>query len=150
MLFKTHAGCIITCIVMLVLGASMALIGTLAAGQALSWAGFFTTWGSAFTINFLAALVFPVDAWGATLARALHAKPASFPWAMICTLVSTFVFVTIVSLGMTLLQVGAGPAFWPAWLHLYPILFGAGYVIALVVSIPAARAAQKIAAAAQV
>ena len=129
---------------MLVLGASMALIGALVTGQPLTGAGFFTTWGSAFTINYLAALVFPVDAWGAALARVCKTKPGGIAFALISTLVSTFVFVTIVSLGMTLIQVGATPVFLSAWLSLYPILFGAGFVIAFIVSALAMRLAQKI------
>lgn len=144
MLFKNHVGCIVTSIVMLVLGLSMAIVGALASGQPITFAGTVTTWGCAFVINYLAALIFPVDVWGAALAGKLGQKPGSLGFAFINTLVSTFVFVTVVSLGMVFIQVGPGPMYWVAWRSLYPILFGAGLVIAFIVSLIAMKIAMGI------
>ena len=106
MLFRNHVGCIVTSIVMLVLGLSMAIVGTLASGQPMTFAGIVTTWGTAFTINYLAALIFPVDVWGGFAASKLGCKPGSLGFGLINTLISTFVFVTVVSLCMVFVQVG--------------------------------------------
>lgn len=144
MLFKDHMGCIVTSIVMLVLGLSMAIVGNIASGQPMTFTGIITTWGCAFTINYLAALLFPVDLWGAKLCAKLGLKPGSLGFGLICTLVSTFVFVTVVSLGMVFIQVGPGPMYWKAWSSLYPILFGVGFVIAFIVSQFAMKAAAAI------
>ena len=144
MLFRNHVGCIVTSIVMLVLCLSMAIVGTLASGQPMTFAGIVTTWGTAFTIHYLAALIFPVDVWGGFAASKLGCKPGSLGFGLINTLISTFVFVTVVSLGMVFVQVGPGPMYWPAWRGLYPILFGVGFVIAFIVSQFAMKIALKI------
>ncbi len=134
MLFKNYLSSIVTSIIMLVLGACMALVAILYTHQPLAFSNFFVTWGSALTINYLASLLFPAGLWAEKLCATCKAKPGTIGFLLLNSLVSTFVFVTLVSMGMTALQTGFTQAFWAGWLHVYPILFGAGYVVATIAS----------------
>ena len=144
MLFKDHFGCIVCTIVMFVLGAAMALVGLLCAGDPLTYAGFMRSWGTAFVFNTIAALLFPVASWAERFCRLCKTKPGTIGYQLANTLIMNGVFVTFVTVCMMTVNVGFSKMFWPAFFGLYPILFVLGYIVSFLVGIPAAKIAMKI------
>ena len=134
MLFKDYTGSIVASLVMLVEGAAMALVAMTVTGETITLASFFTTWAKAFTINYLAALFIPASDWGAALCRKLKLEPGSVPFVLVNNIVVTAVYVTVVTAGMVLLAVGPAPVFGQVFIHLWPLLALAGYIVANIVT----------------
>ena len=144
MLFKDHVGCIICVIVMFILGAAMAIVGALVSGQPITYVSFMHSWGTAFLFNVIAAMILPVAEWGFALCKKVGLKPGSAGELLLSTLVLNGVFVTCVTLGMMTVNVGFNGMYWPAFIHLWPILFVAGYIVALISTIIAGKIAASI------
>ncbi|MGN0371597.1 MAG: hypothetical protein ACI4F3_02160 [Enterocloster sp.] len=144
MLFKDHFGCIVCTIVMLVLGAAMAVVGSAASGTPLTYVGFMHSWGAAFVFNYIAAILLPVADWANAFCRLCKARPGTLVFQLLNTLVLNGVFVTCVTLGMMTVNVGFNEMYWPAFFHMFPILFAAGYVVAFFTGMIAAKIAMAI------
>ena len=141
MVLKNYYGLVLSLIVMTACAAVMAIVATLYIGLPLSFASFFKTAASAFTINFLASLVIPVGPWGLALAAKCNANPGTMKFALLTNFVMTLIYVTIISFGMTALDMGFSSMFLNAWLHAFPILLVAGYLACLIVQPIASRIA---------
>ena len=144
MIFKDHFGCIAGSIVMLVLGASMAVFGAVVSGTPLTYVSFMHSWGAAFVFNFLAAIIFPAGQWANAFCRLCKAAPGTLLSQALNTLVMNGVYVTCVTLGMMTVNVGFNAMYWPAFFQLYTILFIGGYCVAFLTGIVAAKIAGKI------
>ncbi|TQI68603.1 sodium/proton-translocating pyrophosphatase [Clostridium sp. KNHs216] len=144
MLYKNYVESVIASVAMIILAAVIAVVANLFLGNPLTFPSFFTTWASAFTINYLAALILPVGSWSARLCTFCKAKPGSFLQSLLNAVVITVVYNTIISAGMTLLNVGFTPAFWLAWAAICPVLFLPGILVTLIVSPFIVRFADKI------
>ncbi|MDR1509283.1 MAG: hypothetical protein LBS53_06555 [Synergistaceae bacterium] len=116
---------------MMVLAAAMALVGALYTGSEITPKALLLTAVSAFLINFVTSLIIPASKLGESFAKTCGASVGTKKHYFLVMLVVTFIYVTVVSLGMTAISVGLNETFIPAWLHMYPVLFGAGYVVAL-------------------
>jgi hypothetical protein len=117
---------------MIVLAVAMALVGSLYTGSEIVPKALLTAATGAFLINFITSLVIPAPKLGGSFAKLCGADEGTKKHYFLLTLVVTFIYVTVVSFGMTLMSVGFNEALVPAWTHIYPVLFGAGYVVALV------------------
>jgi uncharacterized membrane protein YhaH (DUF805 family) len=126
---------------MIVLAAAMALVGALYTGSEITPKALFLTAVSAFLINFVTSLIIPAPKLGASFAKSCGAGEDTKKHYFLVMLVVTFIYVTAVSLGMTAISAGLNETFIPAWLHIYPVLFGAGYVAALLTMPPAMKLA---------
>jgi hypothetical protein len=87
----------------------------------------------AFSINFISSLIIPANKFGKIFAKKCGAKENSFIFTALSNLIVTGIYVTIVSFGMTLVNVGFTPVLISAWLSIYPIVFVIGYIIVLAV-----------------
>lgn len=141
MLFKDHFGCIVCSIVMLVLGAVMAVVGAVATNTPLTYASFMHSWGAAFVFNYLAAILLPVADWANAFCRLCKAKPGTLLFQVLNTLILNSIFVICVTLGMMTINVGFNEMFWPAFFQMLPILFVAGYFVAFFTGMIAAKLA---------
>ena len=144
MLYKNYFDSIVASVSMIILAAVIAIVANLALGNPLTFPVFFTTWSCAFTINYLAALVLPMGAWCNKLSALCKAKPGSFGDSLLRAVVITVVYNTIISAGMTLINVGFHSVFWSAWLSICPILFIPGILVTLVVAPFIVRFAGKV------
>lgn len=85
----------------------------------------------AFAINFITGLIIPAPKFGDKVAVMCSAKEGTFKFMAISTFIVAGIYVTIVSLVMTIISVGLSPMLVPAWLSVYPFVFIIGYVIAV-------------------
>lgn len=144
MLFKDYFGCIACTIVMLVLGAAMALVGCIGSGAPVTYGAFMQSWGTAFVFNVIGSLIFPTAAWAERFCRFCKTKPGTISYQLANTLIMNGVFVTFVTLCMMTVNVGFNEMYWPAFFKMYPILFVMGYVVSFLVGIVAAKIAERI------
>lgn len=144
MLYKSYLDSVVASVAMLILAAVIALVANLYLGNPLSFSAFFTTWASAFLINYIAALFLPVSRWSQKLCAACKTRPGTFPHSLINAVVITLVYNTIISAGMTLLATGFAKAFWGAWLKICPVLFVPGILVTVLVSPLIVRFAVKV------
>ena len=104
-----------------------------------SLAGWVTGCCCAFTINTIAAIIIPVGPLSVHFSRdIMKAEEGSFKDLLLRNIVVNLIFVTIVSLGMALIHVGAGPDLIPAWWSTYPRLYLVGTVGAMLIEKPIA------------
>ena len=116
---------------MIVLAIAMALVGLLFAGAEVTLMDLSLMALRAFIINFVTSLVIPAPKLGESFAKACGASAGTKKHYFLLMLVVTFIYVTVVSFGMTAMGVGFNETLIPAWLHIYPVLFAAGYGVAL-------------------
>ncbi|WP_051671702.1 DUF2798 domain-containing protein [Oribacterium sp. P6A1] len=91
----------------------------------------------AFTINTVAAVIIPVGAIGKWFAEdLLKTKPGRFSEMLARNFIINAIYVTIVSLSMALINVGAGDEFLGAWWSTYPILHVVGLITSLIIEKP--------------
>ncbi len=83
----------------------------------------------AYGISLCISAVIPAERIGRCTAERLHAKPV-LPAILAGTLANNLIFTTLMSLLMTAVAVGFTPAYFPAWLGIYPWALLAGYVVA--------------------
>lgn len=145
MIFKDYFGMIMSTIVMLILGLCMSVIGPLCSSVPITLMTVFTGWANAFLINTIAAIVLPVSDWGFAFAvKTCKAEPGSMKFTLLSGVVMAVVYVTIISLGVTLINVGPVPVFFMAWISTYPIMLICGYVISVLATLIAQPIAAKI------
>lgn len=107
----------------------------LAGGDILS--GWVKGFCCAFTINTVAAVILPVGAIGKWFAEdLLKTKPGRFSEMLARNFIINAIYVTIVSLSMALINVGAGDEFLGAWWSSYPILHVVGLITGLIIEKP--------------
>lgn len=83
----------------------------------------------AFSINIVARLVIPASKLGQMFAKKCRVKENSFTSLALSNLITTGIYVTIVSFFMTLINVGFSPVLLIAWISTYPILFIVGVIL---------------------
>jgi hypothetical protein len=129
---------------MIVLAIAMALVATIVSGGTLTIGGLAFMALCAFVINFVASLIIPANRIGAAFCQKLNIHTESLGHYFLTTFVNTFLYVTIISFGMTLINIGFTAILVPAWLGLYPILLIAGYAVALIAGPFALKLAKKL------
>lgn len=134
MLYRNYLDSVVASVAMLIMAGVIALVANLYLGNPLTVPALFTTWASAFFINYIAALFLPVSRWSARLCAACKTRPGTLPHSLINAAVITLVYNSIISAGMTLLETGFTALFWGAWLRICPVLFLPGILATVLVS----------------
>ncbi|MDR1580449.1 MAG: hypothetical protein LBS35_08830 [Synergistaceae bacterium] len=149
MVLKNYQGLVTAVITMLACAVAVGVVALISTGAVFTLPLLFKTASSAFMINFLSALLLPVDKWGMALAHKCGTRPGSLMFFLILDLVNTCIYVTIVAFFMTALETGFSDLLLPAYLGILPKVFAAGYVAAAIAMPPASRIAMRLAASGQ-
>jgi len=131
MISKKHFGLVMGTWLMLALACTMAIVVQLINTGTVALVPSIVMATEAFVVNFIAGMLIPAARIGDSVSVRCGAKEGSFRFVALSTLITTVIFVTIVSLVMTVLAVGATPILLPAWLSVYPKVLAIGYVVAL-------------------
>ncbi len=98
----------------------------------------------AFSINYIAGLIIPVERIGRAVAGGIGLKDGKLPHKAVRVFVINAIFVTIISFCIALINVGPVPQLFSVWWSTYPILHLVGYVTSLLIEKPAMRLAQTL------
>lgn len=90
----------------------------------------------AFSINYIAGLIIPVENIGAAVASALGLKAGRLPHKLVRIFVINAIFVTIISFTIALINVGADGKVFSIWLSTYPVLHLVGYLTSVLIEAP--------------
>ena len=95
----------------------------------------------AFSTNYIAGLILPVETIGRAAAKGLGLREGTAGHRFVRVLVINAIFVTIISFVMALLHCGLSPELFPVWLSTYPALHLTGLLASLAVEKPCQRLA---------
>lgn len=107
------------------------------------WA-YFAGMFQAFSINYIAGLMIPVEKIGGGIAGAIGLKPGKFAHKLVRVFIINAIFVTIISFGIALINVGPDMAVFSVWISTYPILHLVGFLASLLLDKPCAELAKII------
>ena len=96
----------------------------------------------AFCINYIAGIIIPVERAGRAVAGALHLKDGTLPHKLVRIFIVNAIFVTTVSFGIALLNVGVSSSVFPIWWSTYPVLHLVGYLTSLLIEKPCTELAK--------
>lgn len=134
MIKKKHFGLVMGIWIMAALSITMSVVVLLLNTGTVALIPVIISTVEAFIVNFIASLLIPADKLGEMFAKKCGAKENSFIFAALNNLIICGIYVTIVSFAMTLINVGFSPMLFPAWLSIYFIVFGSGYIISLLIT----------------
>lgn len=144
MLLKDHHALVSGVITMAVLGLVMATLSLVITGAPVMPAAVFSGWACAFLINIIVALIIPIHVWAPQWAIKIGLKPPKLIFGLFVGFMVNLIYVTFVSFGMTLLNVGANEMLIPAWLSIYPIFLIVGFIVSFLTSIIAGKIADRV------
>lgn len=98
----------------------------------------------AFSINYIAGLIIPVEKIGRAAASGIGLKDGSFPHKIVRIFVINAIFVTIISFTIALINCGPVPDIVSIWFQTYPILHLVGFVTSVLIENPAANLAMTL------
>lgn len=98
----------------------------------------------AFSINYIAGMIIPVEKIGSAAAKGLGCREGSFPHKLVRVFVINAIFVTIISFTIALINVGPVPEIGKIWFSTYPVLHIVGLVTSLLIEKPAMNLAKII------
>lgn len=98
----------------------------------------------AFSINYTAGLIIPVEKAGRAVAGMLGLREGSVPHKLVRIFIINAIFVTIISFTIALINVGADAGVFKVWLSTYPVLHIVGYVTSVLIETPCARLAMTL------
>ena len=105
--------------------------------------GGFTTTGvylvgmfMAFSINYIAGVIIPVEKIGRAVAGGIGLKEGKFPFKFVKVFIINAIFVTIISFTIALINVGAKPEVFGIWWSTYWILHLVGFITSLLIETP--------------
>ncbi len=94
----------------------------------------------AFTINTVAAIMIPMGLIGPWFSeKVCKTKKGTFLEMLARNFIVNAIYVTIVSFGMAIINVGVGTGLIAAWFSTYPILHLVGLITSLVIEIPVTK-----------
>ena len=96
----------------------------------------------AFSINYIAGLIIPVEKIGRTVAEGLGCHPGSRLHKLIRVFIINAIFVTIISFTIALINVGLVAGLPLIWIKTYPVLHIVGLVTSLLIEKPVMELAQ--------
>jgi hypothetical protein len=112
--------------------------------------GFTDTWRylvgmfEAFSINYIAGLIIPVERIGGAVAKGVGLKEGSLPHKLVRVFVINAIFVTIISFTIALINCGPVEDLVSIWLTTYPVLHLVGYVTSLLIETPCRELAETL------
>lgn len=112
--------------------------------------GFQDTWlylvgmFEAFSINYIAGLIIPVDRIGRVVASGIGLKDGSFAHKLVRIFIINAIFVTIISFCIALINCGPDEAILSIWWKTYPILHLTGLITSVLIEKPCMNLAQTI------
>ncbi|MBR2122023.1 MAG: hypothetical protein IJ930_03680 [Lachnospiraceae bacterium] len=112
--------------------------------------GFTDTWVylvgmfEAFSINYIAGLIIPVNTIGTKAADLIGLKAGSFAHKLIRIFVINAIFVTIISFTIALINAGPVPGIFGIWIKTYPILHIVGFITSVLIEKPAMELAKTL------
>lgn len=107
------------------------------------WA-YFAGMFQAFSINYIAGLMIPVEKIGSGIAGAIGLKPGKFAHKLVRVFIINAIFVTIISFGIALINAGPVAEIFSIWITTYPILHLVGFLASLLLDKPCAELAKII------
>lgn len=96
----------------------------------------------AFSINYIAGLMIPVEKIGSSIAGGIGLKPGKFAHKVVRVFVINAIFVTIISFTIALINAGPVPEIFSIWISTYPILHLVGFLASLLLDKPCAELAK--------
>lgn len=98
----------------------------------------------AFSINYIAGLIIPVERIGRAVAGGIGLKDGKLPHKVVRVFIINAIFVTIISFCIALINLGPVPQLFSVWWSTYPVLHLVGFVTSLLIEKPAMRLAQTL------
>ena len=98
----------------------------------------------AFSINYIAGLIIPVNRIGTGAADKLGLKEGTFPHKLVRVFVINAIFVTIISFTIALINCGPVPDIFSIWIKTYPILHLVGLITSLLIEKPCMELAKTL------
>lgn len=92
----------------------------------------------AFSINYIAGLIIPVERIGRAVAGGIGLKDGSFAHKLVRIFIINAIFVTIISFTIALINCGPVPNIVSIWFGTYPILHLVGFVTSVLIEKPVA------------
>ncbi len=96
----------------------------------------------AFSINYVAGIIIPVEKIGRAVAGGIGLKEGKLPFKLVRIFIINAIFVTIISFTIALINVGPVPEIFKIWISTYPILHIVGYVTSVLIEDGCASLAQ--------
>lgn len=96
----------------------------------------------AFSINYIAGLMIPVEKIGSAVAGGIGLKSGKFAHKVVRVFVINAIFVTIISFTIALINAGPVPEIFTIWISTYPILHLVGFLSSLLLDKPCAELAK--------
>lgn len=96
----------------------------------------------AFSINYIAGLIIPVEQIGRAAAGGIGLKDGTLPFKLVRIFIINAIFVTIISFTIALINLGPAPDLVRVWWRTYPILHLVGYLTSVFIEKPAADLAR--------
>lgn len=107
------------------------------------WA-YFAGMFQAFSINYVAGLMIPVEKIGRGAAGGLGLKNGTFLHKAVRVFVINAIFVTIISFCIALINIGPVPEIFSIWMSTYPALHLVGFISSLLLDKPCGELAKAI------
>lgn len=98
----------------------------------------------AFSINYVAGLIIPVERIGRTVAGGIGLKDGTLPHKLVRIFVINAIFVTIISFTIALINLGPVPELVGVWWKTYPILHLVGYLTSVFIEKPTMELAKTL------
>ncbi len=87
----------------------------------------------AFSINYIAGLVIPVERISRAVAKGIRLKDGSLPFKLVRIFIVNAIFVTIISFTIALINLGPTPDLFRIWWRTYPVLHLVGYITSVLI-----------------
>lgn len=98
----------------------------------------------AFSINYIAGLIIPVEKIGRAMAGGIGLKDGSFLYKLVRIFIINAIFVTIISFTIALINCGPVPDIVQIWLGTYPVLHLVGLVTSMLIESPCMELAKAL------
>lgn len=98
----------------------------------------------AFSINYIAGLMIPVEKIGGGIASGLGLKEGGFAHKLVRVFIINAIFVTIISFCIALINIGPDGKVFSVWISTYPILHLVGFLSSLLLDKPCGELAKII------
>ncbi|MBP3872415.1 MAG: DUF2798 domain-containing protein [Lachnospiraceae bacterium] len=98
----------------------------------------------AFSINYIAGLIIPVEKIGRAVAGGIGLRDGSFAHKLVRIFIINAIFVTIISFTIALINCGPVPNIFSIWIKTYPVLHVVGFVTSVLIENPCADLARTL------
>ena len=98
----------------------------------------------AFSINYIAGLIIPVEKIGRAVAGGIGLRDGSFAHKLVRIFIINAIFVTIISFTIALINCGPVPNIFLIWIKTYPVLHVVGFVTSVLIENPCADLARTL------